>query len=72
MSSFLKATGRWGGILTVIALVIVLLRQLISLIGFLMVAIKAVIFMVFIGLVLVMIILVLRGRSQRKREAENI
>ena len=72
MSSFLKATGRWGGILTVIALVIVLLRQLISLIGFLMVAIKAVIFMVFIGLVLVMIILVVRGRSQRKREAENI
>jgi hypothetical protein len=72
MSSFLKATGRWGGILTVIALVIVLLRQLISLIGFLMVAIKAVIFMAFIGLVLVMIILVLRGRSQRKREAENI
>ena len=72
MSSFLKATGRWGGILTIIALVIVLLRQLISLIGFLMIALKAVIVMAFIGLVLVMIVLVLRGRSQRRREAEDI
>ena len=72
MSSFLKATGRWGGILTIIALVIVLLRQLISLIGFLMIALKAVIVMAFIGLVLVMIVLLLRGRSQRRREAEDI
>jgi uncharacterized membrane protein len=72
MSSFLKATGRWGGILTIIALVIVLLRQLISLIGFLMIALKAVIVMAFIGLVLVMVVLLLRGRSQRRREAEDI
>ncbi|HYJ45695.1 MAG TPA: hypothetical protein VEV81_03705 [Pyrinomonadaceae bacterium] len=72
MASFLKATGRWGGILTIIALVIVLLRQLISLIGFLMIALKAVIVMAFIGLVLVMVVLLLRGRSQRRREAEDI
>ena len=64
--------GRWGGILMIIALVITLLRQLISLVGFLLVAVKAIVVMAFIGLVLVMILLVLRGRSQRRREAEDI
>ena len=72
MSVFLKAAGRWGGILTIIVLMITLLRQLISLVGFLFVAVKAIIVMAFIGLVLLMIILVLRGRSQRRREAEDI
>lgn len=72
MSPFLKTAGRLGGILTVIALVIVLLRQLISLVSFLLVAFKAVIVIAFIGLVLVMIMLVLRGRSRRNREAEDI
>ncbi|HKQ99830.1 MAG TPA: hypothetical protein VJT09_04105 [Pyrinomonadaceae bacterium] len=72
MSAFLKMAGRWGGILMIIALVITLLRQLISLVGFLLVAVKAIVVMAFIGLVLVMILLVLRGRSQRRREAEDI
>ena len=72
MSAFLKVAGRWGGVLTIIVLVIALLRQLISLVGFLLIAVKAVIVMAFIGLILVMIFLVLRGRSQRRREAEDI
>ena len=72
MSAFIKTAGRWGGIVTIIALVIVLLRQLISLISFLLVAVKAIIVMAFIGLVLVMIFLVLRSRSERRREAEDI
>jgi len=72
MSSFLKVAGRWGGILTVIVLVITLLRQLISLVSFLFVAIKAMIVIAFIGLVLLMIYLVMRGRSERRREAEDI
>ncbi|MDT4967351.1 MAG: hypothetical protein QOJ64_2088 [Acidobacteriota bacterium] len=72
MSAFLKVAGRWGGVLTIIVLVIALLRQLISLVGFLLVAVKAAIVMAFIGLILVMIFLVLRGRSQRRREAEDI
>ena len=72
MSGFLKVAGRWGGVLTIIVLVIALLRQLITLVGFLLIAVKAAIVMAFIGLILVMIFLVLRGRSQRKREAEDI
>ena len=72
MSALLKTAGRWGGILTIIVLVITLLRQLISLVGFLLVAFKAAIIMAFVGLILLMIILVMRGRSQRRREAEDI
>jgi uncharacterized membrane protein len=72
MSAFIKTAGRWGGILMIIALIITLLRQLISLVGFLLIAVKAIVVMAFIGLILLMIILVLRGRSQRRREAEDI
>jgi uncharacterized membrane protein len=72
MSAFLKSAGRWGGVLTIIVLVITLLRQLISLVGFLLVAVKAMIVVAFVGLLLVMIVLVLRGRKQRRREAEDI
>lgn len=67
MSSTMKMAGRWGGIFIIIALVITLLRQLISLVGFLVFALKAVIVMAFIGLVLLMIFLVLRGRSRRSQ-----
>lgn len=72
MSVFLKTAGRWGGILTIILLVITLLRQLISLVGFLLVAFKIAIIMAFVGLILLMIILVMRGRSQRRRDAEDL
>lgn len=72
MSAFLKTAGRWGGILTIIVLVIALLRQLISLVGFLLIAVKAAIVIAFVGLILLMVVLVLRGRSQRKRDAEDI
>jgi uncharacterized membrane protein len=72
MSAFLKTAGRWGGVLTIIVLVITLLRQLISLVGFLLVAFKAIIIMGFVGLILLMIILVMRGRSRSRREAEDM
>jgi uncharacterized membrane protein len=72
MSVFLKTAGRWGGVLTIIVLVITLLRQLISLVGFLLVAFKAIIIMGFVGLILLMIILVMRGRSRSRREAEDM
>jgi len=72
MSVFLNTAGRWGGVLTIIVLVITLLRQLISLVGFLLVAFKAMIIMGFVGLILLMIILVMRGRSRSRREAEDM
>ena len=72
MSAALKTAGRWGGVFVIIALVITLLRQLISLVGFFLFALKAVIVIAFIGLVLLMIALVLRGRSRSRAGAEDI
>ena len=72
MSASLKTAGRWGGVFVIIALVITLLRQIISLVGFLLFALKAMIVVAFVGLVLLMIILVLRGRSRSRSGAEDI
>ena len=72
MASFLATSGRWGGILTIIILVIALLKQLIAFVGFLMFAIKVAIVLAFLGLFLLIVIAILRGRSQRRRESEDL
>jgi hypothetical protein len=66
------AFGRWGGILTLIILLIALVKQLIAFVGFLMFAIKVGIVLAFIALFLLIIIAILRGRSQRRRDLEDI
>jgi hypothetical protein len=71
MSGFLMAAGRLGGILTLIALLIVLVKQLIAFVGFLMVALKIAIVVVFIGLMLLIVITFLTARNRRRREAET-
>jgi hypothetical protein len=72
MSSLVIAFGRWGGILTLIVLLIALVKQLIAFVGFLMFAIKVGIVLAFIALFLLIIIAILRGRSQRRRDLEDI
>ncbi len=73
MSAFLKTAGRWGGVLTIILLVITLLRQIISLVAFLLTAIKIMIVVAFVGLMLLIVLAMLRGRSHRRRdETEGI
>jgi uncharacterized membrane protein len=72
MSAFLVTLGRWGGILTIILLVITLLRQLIAFVSFLMIAIKAIIVIVFFGLLFMIALSILRERSKRRRQAEDI
>jgi hypothetical protein len=72
MASFLATSGRWGGILTIIILIIALLKQLIAFVGFLMFAIKVAIVLAFLGLFLLIVIAILRGRSQRRRESEDL
>ncbi len=72
MASFLATSSRWGGILTIIILLIALLKQLIAFVGFLMFAIKVAILLAFIGLFLLIVIAILRGRSQRRRESEDL
>ncbi len=70
-TAFLKAAGKWGGILTLIALLITFIRQLIDLIGFLMMAIKLVLFLGFIALLLFIILIAYRTFRDRKRERDE-
>jgi hypothetical protein len=72
MSAFLITASRWGGILTIIILVITLLRQLIALVSFLLVAIKVGLVVAFVGLMLLIVISILRGRSRRRHETDEI
>ena len=67
---FMKAAGKWGGILVLIALMITLLKQLIALIGFVTAAFKILILLVFVGLILSIGFVMLRAwnESRRKRE----
>jgi predicted lysophospholipase L1 biosynthesis ABC-type transport system permease subunit len=48
------------------------LKQLIAFVGFLMFAIKVAIVLAFVGLFLLIVIAILRGRSQRRRESEDL
>ncbi|MDT7688685.1 MAG: hypothetical protein QOJ70_2547 [Acidobacteriota bacterium] len=72
MSGFLMATGRLGGIVALIALLIVLVKQLIVFVGFLMFVLKIGIVIAFIGLMLLIVITYLSARNRRRREAEGI
>jgi uncharacterized membrane protein len=55
-----------------ILLIITLLRQLIALVSFLLVAIKVAVIVAFVGLMLLVLFAMLRGRSQRRRDLEDI
>ncbi|MDT5293427.1 MAG: hypothetical protein QOJ76_307 [Acidobacteriota bacterium] len=68
MSAFLTTAGRFGGIVALIALLIVLVKQLIVFVGFLMFALKIAIVIAFIGVMLLIVITFLTARNRRRRE----
>lgn len=70
-TAFLKAAGKWGGILTLIALLITFMRQLIDLIGFVMMAFKLVLVVGFIALFLFVGLVAIRTFRQRKKERDE-
>ena len=72
MSSLLVTAGKWGGILTLIALLIALVKQLITLVGFIMFFLKAALVIAFVGLMLLIVVTMLRTRSRRGRAAEEL
>ena len=73
MSAFIITAARWGGILTIMLLVIALLKQLIALVAFFMIAVKIALIIMFVGLLLLIVLMMLRGRGRRRRgEAEEL
>ena len=70
MPMWMKAAGRWGGILVLIALMITFLKQLIAFIAFLTGAIKLFIILVFVLLILAVGLMVLKGLKGKRKSAE--
>jgi len=70
MPIWMKAAGRWGGILMLIALMITFLKQLIAFIAFLTGAIKLFIILVFVLLIVAVGLMVLKGLKGNRKSAE--
>ena len=71
MPLWLRATGKWGSILVLVALLIALVKQLIAFIGFLTFAIKMVIVLAFIALFLAVGLTILRAWSKNQKRKDN-
>lgn len=70
MPMWMKAAGKWGSILVVIALLITLLKSLISFIGFLTFAFKILIVLVFVAIIVGVGFLILKGISEKRRNKD--
>lgn len=64
---WLKAAGKWGSIFAILALIITLLKQIIAFIGFLTVAIKVILAMVFVALLFGVGLLILSSRKENSK-----
>ncbi len=71
MSALLKATGIGGSIIALIALVIVLVKSLIALVGTIMFAVKAIIVIAFIALILGVGLVIFRSWSRDRKRKGN-
>lgn len=71
MATWLKAGGIGGSILVIIALVIALLKSVISLIGFISVVLKLLLVLAFVAVLVGVGFLVLKGIQQRRKDSHN-
>ena len=67
MPVWMKAAGIGSSLLVVIALVIALLKSLITFVGFLTFAFKILIVLVFVGVIVGVGFLILKGISEKRR-----
>jgi hypothetical protein len=68
--AIMKAAGKWGGILVIIALLITLLKQIITFIGFITGAIKLLILLAFVALIVFVGFMVFKGLQQNRKARE--
>ena len=65
--ALMKAAGKWGSIFVLVALLITLVKSLIAFVGFVTVAIKVMVVVVFVALLLGVGYLVFKGASGARR-----
>lgn len=67
MPVWVKAAGKWGSIMVIIALVITFLKQAIAFIGFLTAAIKILVVLVFVLLIVGIGFMVFRAWNENRK-----
>lgn len=67
MSVLLKAAGKWGSVLVILALIVTLLKQVIAFVGFLTMAIKFIVVIAFVALIVGIGFAILRTRSANRQ-----
>ncbi len=70
MPIWLKAAGKWGSVFAILALIITLLKQIIAFVGFLTMAIKLLVVLVFVALIFGIGFMIFRTRSQKRKAQE--
>ncbi len=70
MSVLLKATGVGGSVLVILALIITFLKQIIAFIGFLTMAIKFIVIIVFVALLVAIGFIVLKSFNAKRKTKE--
>lgn len=70
MSAWFKAAGKWGSVLVILTLIITLLKQVITFIGFLTAAIKILVVLAFVVLFLGVGLIIFRSWSDRRKMQE--
>lgn len=70
MPVWFKAAGKWGSILVILTLIITLLKQIITFIGFLTAAIKIMVVLAFVVLFLGVAMLVFRTWNSNRKARE--
>jgi len=71
MPIWLKAAGKWGSIIALVALIITLLKQIIAFVGFLTAAIKILIVVVFIAVFAGVGFMIFRAWNENQRRKNN-
>ncbi|MDQ6785470.1 MAG: hypothetical protein M3033_01435 [Acidobacteriota bacterium] len=70
MPIWLKATGKWGSVFVILALIVTLLKQIIAFVGFLTMAIKFLVILAFIAVIVGVGFAVLRGYNSNRKAKE--
>jgi hypothetical protein len=70
MPTWLKAAGKWGSVFAILALIVTLLKQIIAFVGFLTMAIKLLVVLVFAALIFGIGFMIFRTRSQKRKAQE--
>lgn len=70
MPTWLKATGKWGSVFVILALIVTLLKNIIAFFGFLTMAIKFGFILAFVLVLVGVGLLVLRGFNANRKAKE--